>query len=276
MNIGKKLVAVSGIISLVLGAAPMIASSKDRPTWQLPADAVKVDDNVYYLGAKPDPRTGKMVEGLVYIHRAKPASAQAGGKKGGPAACYAYLAKGAKWKSSPESWMMNPNNVRGLDENQVFGLIADGISKWEDATDGNTTGGGVDIMGAGSMTNNELMADSSAPDDANEVYFADITGSANTIAVTTIWGIFSGPLSGRELVEWDQVYDDATFDWSLTGEDEKMDFDNIATHEIGHAVGMGHPSNTCSLETMYAYAANGETMKRDLHAGDIDGISQLY
>ena len=55
-----------------------------------------------------------------------------------------------------------------------------------------------------------------------------------------------------------------------------MDFENIATHELGHSIGMGHPSSECIEETMYAYADFGETKKRTLNTGDIEGISELY
>ncbi|MEK6868829.1 MAG: matrixin family metalloprotease, partial [Nanoarchaeota archaeon] len=61
-----------------------------------------------------------------------------------------------------------------------------------------------------------------------------------------------------------------------TGEAGKMDFENIATHELGHSVGMGHPDSTCTEETMYAYADYGETKKRDLNTGDTAGINSLY
>ena len=86
------------------------------------------------------------------------------------------------------------------------------------------------------------------------------------------------------LVEWDQVYSNK-FDWSLDcevegeGEDctNKMDFQNIATHELGHAVGMGDLyTDPCSEQTMYGYATNGETKKRTLESGDITGLNILY
>jgi len=77
-------------------------------------------------------------------------------------------------------------------------------------------------------------------------------------------------------VEWNQVYDEGSFDWSLTGEPGKMDLENIAQHEMGHSLGMNHPSSDCTEETMFASASNGETKKRDLFNGDITGISKLY
>jgi len=106
--------------------------------------------------------------------------------------------------------------------------------------------------------------------------FADIEHEG-AIAVAIVWGYFGGPPPFRELVEWDMVFDDVDFDWSAIGEAGKMDFENIATHELGHAVGLGDLYNTeCSEATMYGYASYGETKKRTLEAGDIAGVSSLY
>ena len=55
-----------------------------------------------------------------------------------------------------------------------------------------------------------------------------------------------------------------------------MDFDNIATHEVGHAVGMGHPGDSCTEETRYRFAGTEETKKRTLFDGDKAGIAALY
>lgn len=96
-------------------------------------------------------------------------------------------------------------------------------------------------------------------------------------AMAVVWGIFSGPPSFRELVEWDQIYDDVDFDWSSDGEANKMDFENIATHELGHSVGLADLyEGACSEETMYGYASYGEIKKRSLEAGDIIGVKKLY
>ena len=75
------------------------------------------------------------------------------------------------------------------------------------------------------------------------------------------------------------VFDNVDFQWGdveASGISSYMDFLNIATHEIGHAAGMGHPPETCTEETMYAFAEEGETKKRTLEAGDIAGIQELY
>ncbi|MBI2051502.1 matrixin family metalloprotease [Candidatus Roizmanbacteria bacterium] len=233
---------------------------------------------VISLGTAVDPQTGKKVEGLAIIHFKKEFTHKPQHQPGTGGAvnkCFSFLSNGAKWRTV-EAWVVNPSNTRGLADDFVFGNVGGNVSKWEDAADGVVgNGAGVDILGAGSTTATQLSADTTAPDGSNEVYFADVSNSG-AIAVTIVWGIFAGPPSQRELVEWDQVYDDSDFDWSSAGETGKMDFENISTHEIGHSTGMGHPDDSCTEETMYRFSSTGETKKRDLNTGDIAGANQLY
>lgn len=256
------------------------APQGEPPVVTLPEHAVQVAPGVFYLGKALD--KGRVVEGYAFVRYKKGfGKPNKPGKPPSASSCYEFLARGAKWKNL-ESYLANPSNKSGLEEDFVVGNIAADIAKWEDAADGTVEDGdSVDILGSGSSTGETLVADTVAPDGENEVYFANIA-DANAIAVTIIWGIFGGPPQWRELVEWDQVYEDVDFAWAdctAEGADctSKMDFENIATHELGHAVGLGDLYTTgCSEQTMYGYADYGETKKRTLEAGDIKGVSELY
>lgn len=269
-----------------------VEPSGGQDTVVIPNHAIEVAPGVFYLGVTSD-YDGKKVQGYAFVNYkkgfGKPTGCNydgvcqgwedsscadcAGGGGTDTSSCYGFLAKGAKWKTL-ENWIVNPANNRGLANNFVLSNLSADIDKWE------TAAGGVDILGTGSKTNNTLVADTSSPDDQNEVYFADID-SPNAIAVTIVWGVFSGPPWARKLVEWDQVYDDVTFDWAencLTEDcTSKMDFENIATHELGHSVGLDDLyESKCSEQTMFGYANYAETKKRDLEAGDIRGVQELY
>src|SRR2546421_6188655 len=52
------------------------------------------------------------------------------------------------------------------------------------------------------------------------------------------------------------------------------DVQNTITHEAGHTMGLGHSSDPNA--TMYAFAPNGDTSKRMLHADDVRGICDIY
>lgn len=59
---------------------------------------------------------------------------------------------------------------------------------------------------------------------------------------------------------------------------EQNDVQNIATHELGHALGgLADLYGTADSEkTMYGFSSNGETKKRTLEPDDIEGINYLY
>jgi len=248
-------------------------NTKSGVVLTIPAHAIEMAPNVFSLGtAEVD---GKTVEGIMFVHRkenAKPDN-PGGGKGGGKgnkdngSSCYAHLAKGAKWKVV-EPWVLNPSNMHGLSESFLLSNTANNFQKWEDEAS-------VEIIGNGSITYATLVADEVSPDNLNEIYFGNIS-DPGVIGVTITWGIFGGPPRNRELVEMDQIYDQVDFSWNNDGSAGDMDYENISTHEIGHGLGMGHPTDDCTEETMFRFASEGETNKRDLNAGDISGIANLY
>lgn len=243
----------------------------------VPATAVEVAPALFDLGTARDV-DGRLVQGYMFIHYRdafshKPGHNQGGGK---PATnkCYSFLANGAKWKSL-ENYLVDSTNLEGLTDVFVRSTVANGLSKWEDAANGVVADGTSRNIIGDEVAGVVDGADTASPDGKNEAMFGDID-STGAIAVTIVWGIFGGPPSSRALVEWDQVYDQVDFNWSDSGEAGKMDFDNIVSHEHGHAFGMGHPDDSCTEETMYRFAALGETKKQTLEAGDIAGITELY
>lgn len=80
----------------------------------------------------------------------------------------------------------------------------------------------------------------------------------------------------KQMVRFSMTFNNR-FTWTTTGEVGKFDVQAIATHELGHALGLNHPPDTaCSEETMWASAGSGETKKRSLEAGDKAGVATLY
>lgn len=296
-------ITILGTTTLAKPNLHTATNTKSGKTVSIPEQAIQKAPHVFSLGEAVDPESGLTVEGYAIItpkDKKSPAKPQttcgngiceageserkcpadcSGGTDPAPtptSSCYGFLAKNAKWKSV-EPWIVNPENTRNLDHQFVFANLTEDILQWEDAADGNiNNGSSIDILGEGSLTYAPLAVDTASPDGQNEVIFANIEDS-NAIAITIAWGIFGGAPQNRVIVEWDQVYDDQDFDWSATGEAGKMDFWNIAIHELGHSIGLGDLYTAeCSQETMYGYASEGEINKRDLNAGDITGISKLY
>ncbi len=234
----------------------------------LPEHAVEIAPGVFHLGKFVS--EGQIVEGIaIFHHRSWHGEGPGGGNGDGESTCFAFLTNGFKWKKV-EPWIVNAQNSDGLSDDFVLSNIELDIQKWEDAASRN-------ILGGGSLTTAPLAADLVWPTDAiNEVYFADIA-SPGAIGVTIVWYT----TLGNRLIEWDMVLDDFDYDWtdsSIDGIPGMIDFENVVTHELGHATGLGHPDDSCTEETMFRFIslAAGETKKRDLNAGDIAGINALY
>ncbi|MBA7687248.1 hypothetical protein ES703_95709 [subsurface metagenome] len=181
---------------------------------------------------------------------------------------FTFLARGVKWKELPIDVVTGP----GID---IF-VITASTGEW----DRHTT---TDLFG--SVTYKEDADwDSSSPDGDNELAFGDYP-DPDVIAVCIVWGYFRGPPSQREIIEFDILFDINFAPWGnagLTNEDELgdlgiMDLQNIATHELGHGLGLGDLyDSSASEETMYYNSEEGETKKRTLYFGDIAGIQELY
>lgn len=272
-----------------LGAAALLVSlgadaKAARKGWKLPKHAVKVAPGIYKIGQQT--MNGRVVEGFAIVDHAAARKAHAkGGQKGPPdkgndggdtgtSTCYSFLANGANWGVA-EDYVVDPS-VTHTDGTigDVAAHLATAISEWETAAN-------LNIFGVGSTATiggTARAAIGSSANGTNEVVF-DAIDESGVIAVTIVWGVFRGRPSARGLTEWDQIYDDdGNWSWGSAGSASSMDFLNIAVHEIGHAMGMGHTdsSSSCAEETMYPYAAEGETKKRDIHDGDIAGINALY
>jgi hypothetical protein len=70
---------------------------------------------------------------------------------------------------------------------------------------------------------------------------------------------------------------DISEQWATDGRTGAFDVQNIAAHESGHWLMLNDLySRSCSEETMYGYAAPGETKKTTLGPGDIAGIQTIY
>jgi hypothetical protein len=262
--------SASALLFVALVGGPTSTAQAQGRRISLPPQASEIAQGIYDLGLARDV-DGTVVQGFAFVHYKKDfvKPEKPGGTKPPKASsCYAFMASGAKWKGDPEPFIFDqtvPNAAARL------ALVETAIATWESTA-------GKDILGDGIVAAVSLPEVATTLNGFNEVTFGSFE-DPYVIAMTTVWGIWGGPPAGRQLVEWDMVFSNANWAWWYGEGDEPTtftDFLSIATHEIGHAMGMDHPNDTCTEETMYAYSGWSETKKRDLNAGDIAGIRKLY
>ncbi len=91
----------------------------------------------------------------------------------------------------------------------------------------------------------------------------------NVVAVCYVW---SNQINA--ITDFDIVFNNKNWGWSTTGQSGRMDVGNIATHEVGHALGMDH--SEIQDAAMWHKVKQGDISNRTLHPDDSTGISVLY
>lgn len=195
-----------------------------------------------------------------FIHY-KDGTAKIAGNTAKGAACYKLM--GVKWNTLPVSYAINPTNWDGLPEGVVTEAISTAAETWDDST-------------SAEIFNDIYTVDLSAQYGIQNYQNAIAFGynlDTNVIAVTSVWYT----RVGKSIVEFDMLFNDQYIWGDATTNTAAMDLQNIATHELGHGVGLGDIySSACSTVTMYGYSNNGEISKRTLEQPDIAGLQKLY
>ena len=109
-------------------------------------------------------------------------------------------------------------------------------------------------------------------DNKNAVLFGNYQ-SSGVIAVTATW--YSR--ATKQAVESDILFD-TDYPWGdATRTSGVMDLQNIATHEMGHTLGLSDLyTSSCDAVTMYGYSYFGDVEKSSLEPADITGLQKLY
>jgi len=179
--------------------------------------------------------------------------------------CYAFLKYGKtllKWKTTPVSYVINPS---GTDLSQ--GFVESAISTAAETWDAKTSK---------ELFNNVYTVDNEAQwgiaDGKNVLTWGDYPQSG-VIAVTRYWI----NTTTKSIADFDIMFD-TDFAWGDGASNPSlMDVQNIATHELGHGIGLSDVYKApCGEVTMYGYSNYGDISKRTLETPDITGLQTLY
>jgi hypothetical protein len=106
-------------------------------------------------------------------------------------------------------------------------------------------------------------------DQINLVLFRNASNSS--AIATTYWWSTPTQIIDADIVFWDGGF---TFFAGTSGCTGGFYIEDIAAHEFGHALGLGH--STVSGATMYPSVSSCNTGNRTLDADDISGVRALY
>ncbi len=173
-----------------------------------------------------------------------------------------YALSQIKWNSFPVSYHVNADAVTsGVDRSSARVSVVNAFN----TIDNENHPGGTFFMRVFDSSNAKI-----------KVSWGAIDGSGGALARTTV----SYNTATKVIVKADIVFDTGD-KWFISSKSScagiagsPFDIRNVAVHEVGHAIGLGHASNT--KLTMYGSAAQGETLKRSLGIGDQRGIDAIY
>jgi len=171
---------------------------------------------------------------------------------------YAYSTY-AKWSSVPVSFFINPNN------NDVSASAA--ISAFQTALNVWSTQSGSSFRFQYAGTSNNT---STGYDNQNVLIFRN-SGGTGAVASTYSWWDSGGRLLDSDIIVWDGSY---TFFTGTSGCSGGLYIEDIATHELGHSLGLDHSG--VADATMYPSVSWCSQDLRTLASDDISGVRSLY
>src|SRR5205809_3400074 len=169
----------------------------------------------------------------------------------------AYVLSGPTWSQPETAYRINTANL-DLPALSVETAVRSGADVWEQQS----AAFRFVYPGPSSQTTN-------TNDGINLVMFRNAS-SGSAIATTYWWS------SGSRIIDADIVFWDGGFRFfaGSTGCSGGFYIEDIAAHEFGHALGLGH--STSPNATMYPSVSSCNTSNRTLDADDIAGVLALY
>ncbi|MDX2033826.1 MAG: matrixin family metalloprotease [Blastocatellia bacterium] len=167
-------------------------------------------------------------------------------------------------------YSLNPAGSDNLPFNQVEQAFAQSFQAWEDIP----TCAVAFTRGANSS------ATTTANDNVLNLFWlesstttSDGLNVAGALAVTRLATITSGPATG-EIVDGSIVFNGSQYQWTTSGGAGAVDIAEVATHEIGHLIGISH--SPIGGTTMFPRSGVGTTRGRSLSVDDRIAASVIY
>jgi len=168
----------------------------------------------------------------------------------------------ARWASGPVTVYVNPAN-HDVSQAAAIAALQAGMDAWN-----TQSGTSFRWQYGGTVTDT-----ATAYDNRNVVMFRN-TSNGSAIATTYSWWSGSNELLDSDIVFWDGPFTFFTGSTGCGGVSNAAYMEDIAVHELGHALGMNHSTDTDA--TMYPSYSYCSMKNRTLAADDISGAKALY
>jgi hypothetical protein len=170
--------------------------------------------------------------------------------------------KSPRWSAMPIRYAINREGTLHVANGSEFGAVHAAFRTWEDAP--------------GSAIDFQPLPDTVAgfgQDGVSTVTFAvpaSVLGSSTLAATFSFWDTAGDDVTFREA---DIVFN-PSFPLSTSGEPGAFDIQSVATHEVGHLLGLDHSAMVSSV--MSPFAERGDLGRRPLQSDDVVGARAIY
>jgi len=177
----------------------------------------------------------------------------------GMPASQAYVLNGPKWAVNPVPYYINPAN-NDVSQDAAIAAIQAGASSW--STQSNAR---ISLQYMGQTSGTSLQNNGK-----NELFFRN-TSNGGIVAETYWWAD-----SSNRLIDADVVYYDGGFTFFTAGTacSAGIYLEGVTTHELGHALGLGHSS--VGSATMYPSMSWCSNDWQTLDQDDLNAIEAVY
>jgi hypothetical protein len=170
----------------------------------------------------------------------------------------AYSVLGYTWSQASMAYYVNPANL-DLPSSAITPAVRAGADAWRLQSDSSFM---FSYAGVTTQTTN-------TNDGINVVMFRN-AASGSALATTYSW------FSGTRIIDADIVFWDGGFQFvsGSGGCSGSFFIEDVATHEFGHALGLGH--SAVAAATMYPSISTCSQQSRTLDADDVAAVLSLY
>jgi hypothetical protein len=172
---------------------------------------------------------------------------------------HGYFDSGHRWASSSVAYYVNPQSIY-VSPNAAISAVQQAAAGWSQQTNANIAFVYAGTTGGSSLTLNYK----------NEVFFRN-SSNGGGVAETYYWWDGTGKLVDADIVFWEGAYHFFTGSGCTGG----IYVENVAIHEFGHALGLGH-SDAPGATMAPAMSSYCDLTQLTLEADDIAGVQTMY
>jgi hypothetical protein len=183
----------------------------------------------------------------------------------------AYPSNGAPlyWSNPANlSLVINSDGSDDINDGSEVTAIRNAISAWNNV-------GGTELSLAEDQSSAQRARRDWSSTDSHIIMFDEnndsgyFPGSSGIVALTPITFYTNG-----QIIDADILFNGGNYAFTTRGQVARFDVQDVATHELGHFVGLDHSG--CAGATMYPYVDSTVILHRSLSIDDVRGARDIY